>query len=57
MKVENLYDILIDCDHKVSTDTRNILKGSIFFALKGKNFDGNNFALTALKNGATLLYC
>ena len=34
MKVENLYDILIDCDHKVSTDTRNILKGSIFFALK-----------------------
>ena len=43
---------LSKCDHKVSTDTRNILKGSIFFALKGENFDGNNFALTALKNGA-----
>lgn len=52
MKVENLYDILLKCDHKVSTDTRKILKGSIFFALKGENFDGNNFALTALKNGA-----
>ena len=53
MKVENLYDILVKCDHKVSTDTREIIKGSIFFALKGENFDGNNFALTALKNGAS----
>ena len=53
MKVENLYDILVKCDHKVSTDTRKIIKGSIFFALKGENFDGNNFALTALKNGAS----
>ena len=55
MKVENLYDILQKCDHKVSTDTRNIIKESIFFALKGKNFDGNNFAAEALKNGAR--YC
>ena len=55
MKVENLYDILLKCGHKVSTDTRNIIKGSIFFALKGKNFDGNNFAVEALKNGAH--YC
>ena len=53
MKVENLYDILLKCNHKVSTDTRKIIKGSIFFALKGENFDGNNFALTALKNGAS----
>ena len=36
----------------VSTDSRKITKNSIFFALKGENFDGNNFALTALKNGA-----
>ena len=55
MKVENLYDILLKCGHKVSTDTRNIIKESIFFALKGKNFDGNNFAVEALKNGAH--YC
>jgi len=53
MKVENLYDILLKCNHKISTDTRKIIKGSIFFALKGENFDGNNFALTALKNGAS----
>ncbi len=55
MKVENLYDILVKCDHKVSTDTRSIIKESVFFALKGKNFDGNNFAVQALKNGAS--YC
>ena len=55
MKVENLYDLLLKCDHKVSTDTRNIIKESIFFALKGKNFNGNNFAVEALKNGAR--YC
>ena len=55
MKVENLYDILLKCDHKVSTDTRNIIKESIFFALKGNNFDGNNFAIEALNNGAC--YC
>ena len=53
MKVKNLYDILLNCDHKVSTDTRNIIKESIFFALKGKNFDGNNFAVEALKKGAS----
>ena len=53
MKVKNLYDILLKCDHKVSTDTRNIIKESIFFALKGKNFDGNNFAVEALKKGAS----
>ncbi len=36
----------------VSTDTRNIKKGSIFFTLKGGNFDGNEFALEALEKGA-----
>lgn len=36
----------------VCTDTRNIIPGSIFFALKGANFNGNNFAAQALENGA-----
>ena len=36
----------------ISTDTRNIAKGSIFFALKGANFNGNTFAKTALETGA-----
>ena len=39
--------------NSVSTDTRSIKKGSIFFALKGDNFDGNKFAKQAIKNGAS----
>ncbi|MBP6640073.1 MAG: UDP-N-acetylmuramoyl-tripeptide--D-alanyl-D-alanine ligase, partial [Bacteroidia bacterium] len=36
----------------VSTDTRKIRLGDIFFALKGDNFDGNRFAAQALLDGA-----
>ena len=36
----------------VSTDTRQLPPGCIFFALKGGNFDGNKFAAQALENGA-----
>lgn len=36
----------------ISTDTRNIAKDSIFFALKGANFNGNTFAGKALALGA-----
>ncbi|MDG1295752.1 MAG: UDP-N-acetylmuramoyl-tripeptide--D-alanyl-D-alanine ligase [Saprospiraceae bacterium] len=38
---------------KVSTDSRNIIPGSIFFALKGASFNGNTYAQEALKKGAT----
>lgn len=36
----------------ISTDTRKINPGSLFFALKGANFDGNKFAGMALEAGA-----
>jgi UDP-N-acetylmuramoyl-tripeptide--D-alanyl-D-alanine ligase len=36
----------------ISTDTRNIKPGSIFFALKGTNFNGNEFATEAIAKGA-----
>ena len=35
-----------------STDTRNIKQDSLFFALKGANFNGNTFAHQALESGA-----
>ena len=38
----------------VSTDTRNIKPNSIFFSLKGPNFNGNKFAKEAIKKGASL---
>ncbi|MDG1572049.1 UDP-N-acetylmuramoyl-tripeptide--D-alanyl-D-alanine ligase [Robiginitalea sp. M366] len=37
---------------QVSTDSRNIPQGCIFFALKGERFNGNTFALQALEEGA-----
>lgn len=36
----------------VQTDTRKLKKGDIFFALKGPNFNANNFAVQALEQGA-----
>lgn len=38
----------------VTTDTRNIQSGQIYFALKGANFNGNAFAAQALEQGAML---
>lgn len=51
MKIEDLYKLYIQ-NGLVDTDTRNIRKNSVFFALKGENFNGNKFAQQALDNGA-----
>lgn len=37
---------------KITTDTRKIAPGALFFALRGDNFDGNSFAAKALDLGA-----
>lgn len=39
----------------VTTDTRKLKKGDIFFALKGPNFNGNDYAVKALEAGASLV--
>jgi UDP-N-acetylmuramoyl-tripeptide--D-alanyl-D-alanine ligase len=39
----------------VTTDTRKINQGDIFFALKGGNFNGNTFAAKALEMGASMV--
>ncbi len=49
--IEQLYR-LYSQQYRVCTDTRNILPNSIFFALKGANFNGNAFAVEALNKGA-----
>ena len=52
MEISQLHQLFLQ--HKtLSTDTRNIIKGSIFFALKGENFDANAFAKDALEKGAS----
>jgi len=48
----NLLEIYKSCNYKVSTDSRNIIKGSLFIALKGDNFNGNKYAEESLNKGA-----
>ena len=42
MKITEIYTLFLK-HKKICTDTRKIQKGSIFFALKGENFNGNQF--------------
>src|ERR1700690_748000 len=49
-QVDEIYSVFKQYP-SVCTDTRKIIKGSIFFALKGGNFNGNAFAEKALKDG------
>ncbi len=51
MMIERLYKIFQQYQ-TVTTDSRQITEGCIFFALKGDNFDGNFFAEKALTSGA-----
>ena len=41
----------------VSTDTRKITPGQVFFALKGENFDGDAFVAEAIAKGAVAAVC
>ncbi|NKI33300.1 UDP-N-acetylmuramoyl-tripeptide--D-alanyl-D-alanine ligase [Croceivirga thetidis] len=52
MDLTQLHNYFLD-SRQVSTDTRKIKKGSLFFALKGPNFNANSFADEALEKGAS----
>ena len=51
MKIEEIHRHFLKSSG-ISTDTRNITNDSIFFALKGVHFNGNEFAQSALDKGA-----
>lgn len=53
MTIEELYAEYLKT-RRVTTDSRQVSEGCIFFALKGANFDGNRFAAQALEQGAAL---
>ena len=52
MNIGDLYKLYIT-HGLVDTDTRNIRKNTMFFALKGETFNGNKFAEEAIANGAS----
>lgn len=54
MHIKDLYNLYLQ-NPSVETDTRKIKSGDIFFALKGPNFNGNDYAISALSQGAS--YC
>jgi UDP-N-acetylmuramoyl-tripeptide--D-alanyl-D-alanine ligase len=51
--IETLYQAFLAANQRISTDTRHLEKGAVFFALKGGNFDGNTFAQAALAAGCS----
>jgi UDP-N-acetylmuramoyl-tripeptide--D-alanyl-D-alanine ligase len=53
MNLAALHTLFLN-SNGISTDTRKIEPNTIFFALKGEHFNGNEYAELALKNGATL---
>ena len=52
MDVENIYHHFLEADG-VTTDSRDVPENSIFFALKGEHFNGNQYAGEAIKKGAS----
>lgn len=54
MNIDDLYELFLQYP-SVETDTRKLKKGDIFFALKGPNFNGNQYLQQAFEAGAS--YC
>lgn len=52
MDIKKLHELFLKSPG-TATDTRKITNKSIFFALKGENFNGNSFATKALESGAS----
>jgi len=52
MNISQLHKIFLGSTG-ITTDTRKVDQGNIFFALKGDNFDGNIFANKAISDGAS----
>lgn len=50
--MEDLYQKYLACGGRVTTDSRAVRGGEVFFALRGENFDGNDYAVKALESGA-----
>src|SRR5690348_2846062 len=50
--IPQLYSLFKNFPH-ITTDSRNANAGTIFFALKGDNFNGNQFAEPAIKQGCS----
>lgn len=55
MNIEDIYKIYQQ-NTSIQTDTRKLKKNDLFFALKGPNFNGNEYAKQALERGAAYVF-
>ncbi len=55
MILTELFAIFSEKNLSISTDSRTLKPGDIFWALKGDNFDGNEFVTQALDDGASFV--
>ncbi len=56
--MKSTREIIFECFKRyrmVTTDTRNLSENAIYFALKGQNFNGNDFQEEALQKGCALV--
>lgn len=49
IEIEELYKVFLQSGQGITTDTRKDIKGSLFFCLKGDNFDANSMAEIAME--------
>ncbi len=54
MDIKKIYNAFLN-SNGISTDTRTLKKGDLFFALDGPYFNGNHFAKNALEKGASFV--
>ena len=57
MEISDIYSKLETKLDRVSTDTRLLVTGDVFFALKGPYYNGNEFVVKALELGASFVIC
>jgi len=55
MNIDRIYALFLE-HPSITTDSRNCLKGSLFFALKGASFNGNQFAQDAIRAGCSYAF-
>jgi len=54
ISTQELYGFYLKASQAICTDTRKLEKGALFFALKGANFNANEFAQKAIDEGCSL---
>lgn len=57
LSIRQLYTRFEECSRRVTTDSRDVVPGALFFALRGDRFDGNRFVVNVLEQGAGGAVC